>query len=183
MNLMMEEKKYAVYSRGNVVARAYFLFPRFAAAEKINGFYSDMAEGLRLFFEKNADLRRAEYEEMDRVSRRTFEPLCVRLFSSVEYADEKVLSVAQEYVVYRGKTVVFYRKLCQVWQTEREVLLPAKRLFPRRAARKAEKNEFYFDGEHAVIVENLFGTSEFQTVSRARLCDLVRKTEYAAKKL
>ena len=183
MNMTIEEKKYSVSSRGNIVARAYFLCPRFAGTEKITAFYETLAENLRSFFEETAEKYRAEYEGMDRAARRAFEPICVRLFSSVEYADEALVSVTQEYVVSAGKTVMFYRKFCQVWQRESEILLPAKRLFPRCAVRKAERNEFYFDGERAVIVENLFPETSGETGRRARLCNYVRETAYEVKKV
>lgn len=182
MNMTVEEKKYTVSSRGNAVARAYFLYPRFEGMEKINEFYARIAENLRAFFEETAEKYREQYESMDRTERRAFEPLCVRLFSSAEYADEKIFSVSMEYVMYEGKNVLFYRKFCQVWQREGELLLPAKKLFSRRARKKAEKNEFYFDGERAVIVENLFPEISAEAGRRPRLCDYVRESAYEAAK-
>ena len=182
MNMTVEEKKYTVSSRGNAVARAYLLYPCFAGEEKINAFYAQIAENLRTFFEETAEKYREQYENMGRVERRLFEPLCVRLFASAEYVDEDIFSVSMEYVMSEGKNVLFYRKLCQVWKRKEEVLLPAKKLFPRRARAKAEKNEFYFDGERAVIVENLFPESAGGEGRRPRLCDYIREIVYEVKK-
>ncbi|MBO5024290.1 MAG: hypothetical protein J6D11_08295 [Clostridia bacterium] len=177
MNIVMEEKKYSVSSYGNAVARAYFLYPRFPAAQRISDFYAEMAEELHTFFEKAAGAYLAEYENMARGERKNFEPLCIRLFSSAAFAEEEIASIVQEYAVSSGKELLFYRKFCQVWDTERELLLPPRRFLSRRDAKKAEKNEFYINGEHAVIVENLFPQAQTEAGRRIRLCDYTRETK------
>lgn len=177
MNIVMEEKKYGVSAHSNAIARAYFLYPRIDGAQRISDFYADMAEKLYSFFEKAASSFCAEYEALPARGRKSFAPFCVRLFSFVSFADEGMASIVQEYVVSEGSRILLYRKLCQVWDTERELLLPARRFFSRKDAKKAEKNEFYIDGAHAVIAENRFPNAENGDGRRIRLCDYIRETK------
>ncbi len=183
MNIVMEEKKYSVSSYASVVARAYFLYPRIDSAQRISDFYAEMAGELHSFFEKAAGAFCSEYEKLPRRERKGFEPFCVRLFSSVSFAGEGLLSITQEYVVSEGTRILLYKKLCQVWDAERELLLPPNRFFSRRDAKKAAKNEFYIDEEYAVIVENLFPNTDAADGRRIRLCDYIRETKREIKNI
>lgn len=177
MRIFTEEKRLSLSFFGTEVARAHFLYPRFEGCVRISGFYADMEARLEEFFEKAASACRAEYENTPRGERRSFAPLCIRLFSSVVYASEREASVTAEYAVSRGADVIFYRKLCFVWDTERELLLPPARFLRGRRARLASKNEFYIDGENVYIVENLFPNGVPREGTRVRLCDYVRQTK------
>ncbi len=177
MRIFTEEKKLSLSSFGTEVARAHFLYPRFEECARISDFYADMEDRLEEFFEKAAGACRTEYEEMPRARRRQFAPLCIRLFSSVVYADAREASVTMEYAVSRGADIIFYKKFCFVWDTERELLLPPTHFFKGRQARLARENEFYADGENAFIVENLFPNSTASEGARVRICDYVRQTK------
>jgi hypothetical protein len=52
--------------------------------------------------------------------------------------------------------------------------------FPRKLRKKAEANEFYFDGG-SVLVENLFPESRGDG-RRTRLCDYIRETRVQKQK-
>jgi hypothetical protein len=97
----------------------------------------------------------------------------------VTHADEEMVSIVREYVLCEGKTPLAYRKSGEIWGLESELLLPARIFFPHKLWKKAEKNEFYFDGG-AVLVENLFPESPGDG-KRARLSDYVRETRIECK--
>lgn len=180
MNMTIEEKRYSACSRGNIVAQACFFVPHFAQNEKISGFYREEEEHLHACFDARAEIYIKAYEEMDRGERRGFTPICIRMFSSAIYAEGPFLSVIQEYAVSRGKKVLSYRRLCQLWHVEKELLLPARSFLPRRQARIAEKNEFYFDGENIVVIENMF-PQKVKTISDG-FDGYIRESYYKAKK-
>lgn len=160
MNMTIEEKRYNAFARGNIIAKACFFVPCFTQNEDISAFYREEEEKLCACFEKSKERYIESYEKMERSERRGFEPICIRLFSSAVYAERPFLSVMQEYAVSRGKNILSYRRMCQFWHTEKGLLLPASAFLPKRQAKRAEKNEFYFDGENIIVIENIFPQKE-----------------------
>ena len=177
MRIFTEEKKRSEAYFGTEIARAQLFYPRLEDCLRISDFYKDMAERLEEFFLKAARACLDEYEKMTRPERRDFAPFCMRLFFSVMHASEKEVSIVMEYAASRGKDLLLYRKMCFVWDTERELLLPPESFFGRRYRRFARKNEFFVDSKNAYIIENLFPRSAAQEGGRVHICDYTRETK------
>ena len=177
MRIFTQEKKHSEAYFGTEIARAQLLYPDLEGCLRISEFYKDMAERLEEFFLKAAGACRDEYEKMTRLERRDFSPFCMRLFFTVVHAGEREVSIVMEYAASRGKELLLYRKMCFVWDTERELLLPPESFFGRRHRRIARKNEFFADSQNAYIVENLFPHSTSEEGARVRLCDYIRETK------
>jgi hypothetical protein len=174
MQIYTEEKKEAFCAHGVLRASFRVLYPRAEGKEKINAFYSEIAENLAVFFREKSRARAEEAASLPRREKMGLPPLCMNMFFSVAYCDEKIISIVREYVLSEGKTFLAYRKSGEIWCAEKEILLPAKKFFPHKLWKKAEKNEFYFDGE-AVIIENLFPESRGGG-RRVRLSDYIIET-------
>lgn len=174
MQIYTEEKKEAFCARGVLHASFRMLYPRAEGKEKISAFYREMAENLSVFFREKAEARAEEAAALPRREKRGLPPLCMNTFFSVAYSDEKIISIVREYVLSEGKTFLAYRKSGEIWCAEKEILLPAKKFFPHKLWKKAESNEFYFDGD-AVIIENLFPESRGGG-RRVRLSDYIIET-------
>lgn len=178
MNIYTEEKKQALCACGLALASFRVLYPRAEGKEKISAFYAEMAENLLSFFREKAEAHEKAFSLLSRRERRNFQPLKMNMFFSVTHADEEMVSIVREYVLCEGKTPLAYRKSGEIWGLESELLLPARIFFPHKLWKKAEKNEFYFDGG-AVLVENLFPESPGDG-KRARLSDYVRETRISS---
>ena len=178
MKLYTEEKKYTLCEGGLALAACRVLYPRIEGKEKISAFYEEMAEGLLAFFRGRAEARAEAFRNLDRRSRKGFSPLRMNMFFTVTHEDGEIISIVREYVLCEGKAPLAYRKSGEIWGTESELLLPARMFFPRKLQKKAEKNEFYFDGG-AVLVENLFPESRGDG-RRAKLSDYITETRVPA---
>ncbi|MGN1095587.1 MAG: hypothetical protein ACI4QR_04290 [Eubacteriales bacterium] len=182
MIMTVEEKKYTLSSHGTTVARGSILVPVFHGKEKINAFYLAFSEKLYSFMEKSAEEYKTEFESMDRAARRGFEPMSVRLFSSIAYADVKIISITQEYVVSVGQRIFMYRKLCQSWDAEKEILVRPERFLSGKAIRYAKRNEFYLSGNEVTVVRNTFpDVSGDKTGRRISLSDYTEDTRFRIK--
>lgn len=177
MQITTQEKKHALCVLGVSCAACRILYPLFEGKEKINAFYAELAANLAEFFGREAEAKGEEYKALTRREKRNFLPLRMNMFFTVTHADEKIISLAREYVLCEGKRVLCYRKSGEIWCAEREILLPAKQFFPHKMWKTAEKNEFYFDGT-AVLVENFFPEAAGGDGRRTRLCDYVRETRF-----
>ena len=174
MNIYTEEKKHALCAYGLAVASFRVLYPVIEGKEKISAFYAEIAENLLSFFREKAEAHEKAFSLLGRRERRNFSPLRMNMFFSVTHADEKIISIVREYVLCEGKTPLAYRKSGEIWGTESELLLPARMFFPHKLCKKAEANEFYYEGG-AILVENLFPESAGEG-ARIRLCDYIRET-------
>ena len=174
MKIYTEEKKHALCACGVSLASCRVLYPRAEGKEKISAFYEEMSENLVAFFREKAEAQKETFSALDRRERRNFAPLRMNAFFSVTYEDGDILSIVREYVLCAGKTPLAYRRSGEIWGEESELLLPARLFFPHKLWKKAEKNEFYYDGG-AVIVENLFPESR-DGGKRARLSDYIIET-------
>lgn len=185
MTARIEEKKYVRMYRGTLISSARILFPVFDGTEKINSFYKELAERIYGFSEVLSDSYEEKFENTERRLRRDFAPLSVKLFSSVVFSDGKTACVEEEYVISEGKSILFYRKFCQVWDAEKEILVPPRRFLSFINSRRLGKNEFSFDGENIIKIENLFpNMAEEGADGRrdiARLSDYVRISRYKIK--
>ena len=181
MQITTEEKKHALCVLGVSCAACRVLYPVFEGKEKINSFYAELAENLLDFFRAKAEKKAEEYKSLPRREKRNFAPLRMNMFFNVTHADEEIISLTREYVLCEGKRVLCYRKSGEIWCAEREILLPAKRFFPHKMWKTAEKNEFYFDSG-AVLIENLFPTAVGGDGKRTRLCDYVHETRFEKEK-
>jgi hypothetical protein len=175
VKIYTEEKKHALCAYGLALASCRVLYPRIEGKEKISAFYEEMAENLLSFFKEKAEAHEKSFALLDRRDRRFFPNLRMNMFFSVTHADGEIISIVREYVLCEGKTPLAYRKSGEIWGTESELLLPARMFFPRKLRKKAEANEFYFDGG-AVLVENLFPESTREG-KKARLSDYIRETK------
>ena len=181
MQIYTEEKKHTACARGACSASARVLYPRIEGKERISAFYAEMAENLLSFFREKAEERAEALRPLPRSAKRTSPPpLCMNMFFSVTYVDEKIISIVREYLLCEGKTFLAYRKSGEIWCAEKEILLPARKFFPHELWKTAEKNEFYFDGG-AVLVENLFPESRGGG-RRTRLSDYVKETRIETNK-
>lgn len=174
MNIYTEEKKHALCTYGFALASFRVLYPVIEGKEKICAFYEEMAENLLSFFREKAEAHEKAFSLLGRRERRNFPPIRMNMFFSVTHADEEIISIVREYVLCEGKAPLAYRKSGEIWGTESELLMPARMFFPHKLCKKAEENEFYFDGG-AVLVENLFPES-LGGGARTRLCDYIRET-------
>jgi hypothetical protein len=174
MKIYTEEKNQTVCACGAALASCRLLYPRIDGKEKISAFYAEIAENLAAFFREKAEEREKKLAANRRRTAKNFPPLRMNMFFSVTYADESIISIVREYVLCEGKTTLCYRKSGEVWSAESELLLPARNFFPRKLWKKAEKNEFYFDGT-AVLVENTFPESRGDG-RRPRLSDYIIET-------
>lgn len=174
MKIYTEERKHVLCETGVAVASYRVLYPRIEGKEKISAFYAEMAESLLAFFRGQAEARREAFRLLDRRSRKGFPPLFMNMLFSVTHEDENIISIVREYVLCEGKTPLAYRKSGEIWGAESELLLPARLFFPHSLWKKAEKNEFYYDGG-AVLVENLFPESRGDG-RRAKLSDYIIET-------
>jgi hypothetical protein len=170
-----EEKKYSVCECGFELAACRLLYPRLEGKEKISAFYEEMAESLLLFFREASEARCEEFKKLGRRERKSFPMLRMNMFFSITHEDEEMISIVREYVLCEGKAPIAYRRSGEIWGAESELLLPARRFFPHKLWKKAEKNEFYYDGG-AVLVENLFPESTREG-KKARLSDYIRETK------
>ena len=179
MKLYTEEKKQTICIGGVAVAACRLLYPRIEGKEKINEFYKQITENLVLFFCEKAEAHRKSFARLERRERKSFPQLRMNTFFALTHADEKIISLTREYVLCEGKTLLAYRKSGEIWGAESELLLPAQMFFPRKLRKKAEANEFYFDGG-AVLVENLFPESRGDG-RRIRLADYIIETRVECK--
>jgi hypothetical protein len=175
VKIYTEEKKHALCAYGLALASCRVLYPRIEGKEKISAFYEEMAENLLLFFKEKAEAHEKSFALLDRRDRRFFPNLRMNMFFSITHEDEEMISIVREYVLCEGKAPIAYRRSGEIWGAESELLLPARRFFPHKLWKKAEKNEFYYDGG-AVLVENLFPESTREG-KKARLSDYIRETK------
>ena len=177
MQIKTEEKKYALSVLGASCAACRILYPSILEKKKISDFYEALSENLMDFFKSEAEVHKEKYEKLPRKRGRVMEQLRMNLFFTVTFNDEKILSITREYVICLGKKLLNYRKDCEVWNLKEEILIHPKELFPRKARKTAENNEFFFDGD-AVLVENLFPQTVGTDGRRIRLSDYVRETRF-----
>lgn len=177
MQIHAKEKKHALCVHGADFAVLRIIYPCFSENEKINAFYEKLCENLLEFFRSDANALKEEYELLPRRPRRYTPALCMNMFYTISYADDTIVSIVREYVLKNESKLLCYRRSCEIWDLKEEVLLPAKKFFKGRAARLAEKNEFYFDGS-PVLVENFFPTAISSNGRRLKLSDYVRETRF-----
>ena len=177
MQIHSKEKKHAICVHSADCAVCRIIYPCLEEKEKINAFYEKLCENLLEFFKAEANAQKEEYGLLPRRTRRSFPTFCMNMFFTVSYADNTMASIVREYVLRKGSSLLCYRRSCEIWDIENELLIPAKFFFKGKNARLAEKNEFYFDGS-PILVENFFPTAISSNGRRIKLSDYVRETRF-----
>lgn len=179
MIMKMEEKKYTLLSHGTLILKANALYPSFENKEKINDFYSALAGNIYDFAVEKSKEHMEKFENTERRARRDFSYISIRFFSSVFFANEKIISVDSDFIFCEGKNLVFYKKLCQVWDAEREILLPIGSFLPFFKGRDFKKDEFLFDGKDIIRVKNIFSSvKDSEHKSSSDISDYVEFIKY-----
>lgn len=177
--MKMEEKKYTLFSHGTLILKAGVLYPSFEGKEKINDFYSALAGNIYDFAVEKSKEHMEKFENTERRARRDFSCISIRFFSSVIFDGGKIISVSSDFVLCEGKRLLFYKKLCQVWDAEREILLPIGSFLPFFKRRDFKKDGFLFDGRDIIRVKNIFSSANGREhTSSSDISDYVELKKY-----
>ena len=144
-----------IKAHGVAVLRYRIAFPVLAGCDAVNGFCRQVAEQLRDYAEKTAQMRSDKLASCSRAERVGFREIQIQGTAEVVWSDESYVSILFDFLAADKDSVHRMVRLARTFElASGRVCMPSEFIGKRK---KAPSEEFYLTADGTVFVKNLFG--------------------------
>jgi len=172
LEIQTETMSREIKAHGVAVLRYRIAFPIFADYGAVSEFYRKIAENLRDYAEKTAQMRAEKLASASRTERVGFREILIRSVPEVIWIDDLYVSVLFDFIAADKERVRRMVRLAHTFElASGRICMPSEFIGKRK---KAPSENFYLTEDGPVFIENLFGNDMPET-KRFQLRDYIKE--------